>query len=177
MADTLHTPVRPYDPDSPLAHLMEIAAAAVDEASAAEERDAAETSAAHLVYRAYIYSLAQAVDSEAWQGYPVVREHRMRRWEASAVAFLGGGLWLHHTLRISEADGASDVLTLIVPCTCERGYVDLTVDTEDVLIEMLAELRPTYGRSLHDDRTPDCHSVRTGPALLTGGPRNARSIG
>lgn len=165
MADTLHLTVRPYDPDSPLAYLMDIAAASVDEASEAEERDAAETSAAHLVYRTYTYSLAQAVDSEAWQGYPAVREHGARRWEASAVAFLGGGLWLHHTLRISEADGASDMLTLIVPCTCERGYTDITVDTEEVLIEILAELRPTYGRSLHDDRAPDCRSVPSAPLL------------
>ncbi|MFH8470329.1 hypothetical protein [Streptomyces sp. NPDC017991] len=103
-----------------------------------------------------------------------MREHGDRRFEASAVAFLGGGLWLHHTLRISEADGASDVLTLIVPCTCGRGYTDIGVDTEDDLIETLAELRPTYGRSLHDDSAPDCHSVRPVPAL-TGWPRDARS--
>ncbi|MDQ1033076.1 hypothetical protein QF035_010658 [Streptomyces umbrinus] len=96
---------------------MELAAAAVDEGSEEEERDAAETTAAHLVYRAYTYSLALAVDPETWQGYPAVREHGARRFEATAVAFLGGGLWLHHTLRITEADGASDVLTLIVPCT------------------------------------------------------------
>ena len=165
MADTLHPTASPYDPHSPLAYLMEIAAAAADEAAEQDERDAAETSAAHLVYRTYTYSLAQALDSEAWQGYPIVREHGTRRFEASAVAFLGGGLWLHHTLRISEADGASDVLTLIVPCTCERGYTDITVDTEEVLIEMLAELRPTYGRSLHDDRMPDCHSVQPLPRL------------
>lgn len=68
------------------------------------------------------------------------------------------------------------MLTLIVPCTCERGYTDITLDTEDVLIEILAELRPTYGRSLHDDRTPDCHSVQPVPAL-TGRPRDGRSIG
>ncbi|MGW0653686.1 hypothetical protein ACWD4T_33700 [Streptomyces umbrinus] len=174
--DVLPGPGRPYDPDSPLAHLMEIAAAAVDEASEAEERDSAETAAAQHVFRAYTYSLAQAVDSEAWQGYPAVREHRVRRWEASAAACLGGGLWLHHTLRISEEDGASDALTLIVPCTCERGYVDIVLDTEDVLMELLTELRPTHGLSLHDDRTPDCHSVQAVSALA-GGPRDARSIG
>ncbi|MDQ1022602.1 hypothetical protein QF035_000184 [Streptomyces umbrinus] len=165
MADTLHPTVRPYDPHSPLAHLMEIAAAAVDEASEEEERDAAETSAVHLVYRAYTYSLAQAVDPETWQGYPAVREHGARRFEASAVACLGGGLWLHHTLRITEADGASDVLTLIVPCTCGRGYTDTVLDTEDVLIEVLAEPQPTHGLSPHDDRTSDCRSVWSAPPL------------
>ncbi|MEU0646014.1 hypothetical protein [Streptomyces umbrinus] len=165
MADTLHTPARPYDPHSPLAYLMELAAEAVDEGSEDEERDAAETSAAHLVYRAYTYSLAQAVDPETWQGYPAVREHGARRFEASAVASLGGGLWLHHTLRITEADGASDVLTLIVPCTCERGYTDIVLDTEDVLMELLAELRPTHGLSQHDDVAADCRSVQTAPPL------------
>ncbi|MEV2235418.1 hypothetical protein AB0H69_43645 [Streptomyces phaeochromogenes] len=136
----------------------------------------AETAAAQHVFRAYAYSLAQAVEDMDWHGYPAVREHGARRWEASAVAWLDGGLWLHHTLRISEADGASDVLTLIVPCTCGRGYTDIVLDTEDVLLELLAELRPTHGLSLHDDRTPDCHSVQAVPAL-TGGPRDARSIG
>ncbi|MGW0573009.1 hypothetical protein [Streptomyces tauricus] len=174
MDPVLHTPDHPYAPDSPLAYLMDIVAASVDEESEEEERVGAETAAAHHIYAAYAYSLAQAVDSAVWQGHPAVREHGARRFEPSAVAPLGGGLWLHHTLRISEADGASDVLTLIVPCTCGRGYADITVDTEDVLVEILAELRPTYGRSLHDDRVPDCHSVRPVPAL-TGWPRDARS--
>ncbi|MFG2351999.1 hypothetical protein [Streptomyces phaeochromogenes] len=165
MADTLHTAARPYAADSPLAYLMDIAAEAVDAPSEDEERDGAETAAAQHVFRAYAYSFGQAVEGMDWHGYPAVREHGARRFEASAVACLGGGLWLHHTLRISEADGASDVLTLIVPCTCGRGYTDITVDTEDVLMELLAELRPTHGLSLHDDRTPDCHSVQSPPPL------------
>lgn len=163
MDPVLDTPDRTYAPDSPLAQLMEIVAAAVDEASEEEERDAAETTAVHHVHQAYACSLAQAVDSEVWQGYPTVREHGARRWEASAVACLGDGLWLHHTLRISEADGASDVLTLIVPCTCGHGYTDIVLDTEEDLIEVLAELRPTYGRSLHDDHVLDCRSVQPAP--------------
>ncbi|WP_314416166.1 hypothetical protein [Streptomyces sp. DSM 40484] len=65
-------------------------------------------------------------------------------------------------------------MTLIDPSTCDRGYTDIVLDTEDVLIEVLAELRPPYGRSLHDDRAPDCHSVRPVPAL-TGWPQDARS--
>lgn len=32
------------------------------------------------------------------------------------MAWLDGGLWLHHTLRISEADSWIEILTLIVPC-------------------------------------------------------------
>ncbi|MGW6016327.1 hypothetical protein [Streptomyces sp. NPDC055210] len=169
--DVLPAPARPYDPDSPLAYLMEIAAATVDEASEEEERDAAVTGAVHHLAHHFPYSLHAAIDADAWQGHPtvhehgIVREHGVHRFEASAVAFLGGGLWLHHTLRTTEADGASDVLTLIVPCTCGRGYTDIGVDTEDDLIETLADLRPTYGRSLHDDSTPDCRSIQLAPPL------------
>ncbi|MFE2823480.1 hypothetical protein [Streptomyces sp. NPDC059271] len=106
------------------------------------------------MYEAYTYSLAQAVDAAAWQGYPALNLDGRRRREACAVAWLDGGLWLHHTLRITEDDGAVDTLTLIVPCTCGRGYVDIGLDSEEVLMDMLLELRPTAGRSPHDDRVP-----------------------
>lgn len=56
-------------------------------------------------------------------------------------------------------------MTLIVPCTCARGYVDILLDTEDDLIELLSELRPTHGRSPHTDTPVDCHSIRTAPTL------------
>ncbi|MGC4984680.1 hypothetical protein ACLQ18_29235 [Streptomyces sp. DT193] len=109
------------------------------------------------------YSLAQAVDAMAWQGYPVVRESGQRLWEPAAVAWLDGGLWLHHTLCSAEDDGASDVLTLVVPCTCGRGYTDITLDCEDLLMEVLAELRPTHGRSVHHAALLDCVSVPAVP--------------
>ncbi|GDY80593.1 hypothetical protein SAV31267_100780 [Streptomyces avermitilis] len=69
-----------------------------------------------------------AIRAEAGGSYPAVRESGGRQWEASAVAWLAGGLWLHHTLRITKADGASDVRMLIVPGTCGRGrgYIDMT---------------------------------------------------
>ncbi|MEU1536006.1 hypothetical protein [Streptomyces fagopyri] len=93
-------------------------------------------------------------------------ESGSRRWEASAVARLDGGLWLHHTLRITGRDGAQDVLTLVVPCTCGRGYIDMVLDSEGDLMEILAELRPTHGLSPHNDKVPlDCHSVTTTPYL------------
>ncbi|MGW6015583.1 hypothetical protein [Streptomyces sp. NPDC055210] len=157
------TEPHPYDPDSPLAQLMEIAAAAIDEVAENEEREAAEAAAAHLVYRVFTCSLALAVTPVLWQGYPAVRERGVYRWEGSAVAYLGGGLWLHHTLRISETDKVSDVLTLVVPCTCACGYVDIVLGTEEHLIEILMKLRPTYGRSPHDGLTPDCRSVQLLP--------------
>ncbi|MEU1458848.1 hypothetical protein [Streptomyces avermitilis] len=75
------------------------------------------------------------------------------------------------------------MLTLIVPCTCGRGYVDITLDTEDVLMEVLAELPPTNGRSPFIDCLLDCTSVKTArtsaaaSALDGNRPRDGRSIG
>ncbi|MEU1528481.1 hypothetical protein [Streptomyces fagopyri] len=85
--------------------------------------DDAETAAAHHARTAYPSALGQAVDTGAWHGYPPVYDNGSRRWKASAVAWLDGGVWLHHSLRISEDDGATDVLTLVAPCTCGRGYI------------------------------------------------------
>ncbi|WAU82256.1 hypothetical protein O1Q96_22350 [Streptomyces sp. Qhu-G9] len=92
----------------------------------------------------YPDTLAAVVDALDWQGHPALQNTGTGAgsFEPSAVA------WLHHTLRTTEADGASDVLTLIVPCTCGHGYTDIVLDTEEVLLEVLAELRPTHGLSL-----------------------------
>ncbi|MER6288427.1 hypothetical protein [Streptomyces sviceus] len=57
------------------------------------------------------------------------------------------------------------MLTLIVPCTCGRSYTDIVLDSEDMLIEILAELRPTHGKSVHDDSHGDCRTVRTAGPL------------
>ncbi|WP_331724020.1 hypothetical protein [Streptomyces sp. NBC_00005] len=154
----------PYAADSPIAYLLDLAAD-VDEPSEDEQRDDAQTTAAHHIYRAYLNSISHVLEVTDWQGYPAWEGVGGRRFEPSAVAWLDGGLWLHHTLHISEADGARDVLTLIVPCTCTRGYVDILLDTEDDLIEILAELRPTHGRSPHSVTPVDCHSVQTVPPL------------
>jgi hypothetical protein len=164
MTEILHAPAPSYSADSPLAYLLELADQAGGAPTEEEQRDDAETAAAHHVYNAYGYSLAQILDAMSWQGYPAVHESGRQRWEASAVAWLDGGLWLHHTLHITEADGASDVLTLIVPCTCNRGYVDILLDSEDDLMEFLGELRPTHGRSPHTDLS-DCASVSAVPPI------------
>lgn len=159
------TSTRPYASDSPLAVLLALAtdSAGPDET---EQREDAETAAAHHVYVAYAGTLASVVDACDWQGYPSVTVADGRRLEPAAVAWLDGGAWLHHTLRITVDDGASDALTLVVPCTCGRGYVDILLDTEDALIEILTELAPTHGRSPHiTDAAVDCQSIRTGPAL------------
>ncbi|WAU78327.1 hypothetical protein O1Q96_00310 (plasmid) [Streptomyces sp. Qhu-G9] len=166
MPDTLTSPARAYAADSPLAHLLDMAQA-FDAPDADEQREDAVTTAAHHVYTAYPDTLATVVDALDWQGHPALPGTGTGAgpFEPSAVAWLDGGLWLHHTLRISEDDGARDVLTLIVPCTCGHGYTDIVLDTEDVLMELLAELRPTHGLSLHDDRTPGWRSVQSLPPL------------
>ncbi|WP_254644995.1 hypothetical protein [Streptomyces sp. BV286] len=105
------------------------------------------------------------VNALDWQGHPALRDTSADSFEPSAAAWLDGGLWLHHTLRTTEADGASDVLTLVLPCTCGHGYTDIVLDTEEDLMEVLAELRPTHGRSVHDDEAPDCRSVQPAPLL------------
>jgi hypothetical protein len=72
-------------------------------------------------------------------------------------------MWLHHTLRSTENDGVTDVLTLIAPCTCGRGYTDITLDFEDMLLGVLTELRPTHGQSVHHSALLDCASVPAAP--------------
>ncbi|MEU3663976.1 hypothetical protein AB0E77_30155 [Streptomyces sp. NPDC032940] len=163
MTEILALPTRPYAADSPLAYLLDMAAEAAGPTEE-EQRDDAETTAAHHVYTAYPHSLAQVIEAMDWPGYPAKRDG-VCDLEPSAVVWLDGGLWLHHTLHISEADGARDALTLIVPCTCGRGYVDIQLDTEDTLLEILAELRPTHGRSQHTDTPLDCRSVPPLPRL------------
>ncbi|MET8102732.1 hypothetical protein ABZV29_40930 [Streptomyces sp. NPDC005236] len=154
----------PYASDSPLAVLLGIAADVVGPDDDEQREDAA-TAAAHHVYYAYASTLARVVDAIDWQGYPAATGDD-RRHEPSAVAWLDGGAWLHHTLRITEQDGATDVLTLIVPCTCGHGYVDITLDTEDAMVEILTDLAPTHGRSPHlTDGPVDCGSVRAVPTL------------
>ncbi|MGW2690182.1 hypothetical protein ACWC6I_44440 [Streptomyces sp. NPDC001414] len=155
----------PFASDSPLAVLLGIATDAVGPDDD-EQRDDAETTAAHHVYYAYPDTLAGVVDAVDWQGYPSVTLDGGRRLEPSAVAWLDGGAWLHHTLNITVDDGAQDVLTLIVPCTCGRGYVDITLDTEGVLVDVLTDLAPTHGRSPHlTENAVDCGSIRTAAAL------------
>ncbi|MFF3312987.1 hypothetical protein [Streptomyces sp. NPDC002952] len=163
MTETLHTPARPYAADSPLAYLLDLAAEAIGP-SEDEQRDDAQTTAAHHIYQDYPGSLSQVLDATDWQGFPAWTGAGGRH-EPSAVAWLDGGLWLHHTVHISERHGASDALTLMVPCTCTHGYVDIRMDTEGDLVDLLAELRPTRGYCLHTETPVGCRSIHTGPFL------------
>lgn len=134
-------------PDSPLASLFDIAAATT-RISQEEDRDGAEAAAADHVYRAYADTLDRVLEHDAWTGYPALRD---TAFEPSAVAYLDGGLWLHHTIT-HDAD-YHGVLTLIVPCACGRGYVDSQLEDENDLLEILEELRGTGGRSTHGGDT------------------------
>lgn len=153
MTDILESPVAPaLADDSPLARLF---AMVDDEPTADEQRDDAQTAAAHYAYNAYGATIGQVLEAMDWAGQTPVKDNRL---EASATAWLEGGLWLHHTLNISEADGAIDVLTLIVPCGCGNGYVDFQLESEEDLMEILADLRRTGGRVAHQ-HDEDCASV------------------
>lgn len=151
MTETLTPPVT----GSPLAVLFDIVA---DPArlTLEEERDGAETAAADHVYAAYPDTLGQVVDHDAWTGYPALRDHAI---QPSAVAHLGGGLCLHHTIT-TDAD-YHDALTLLVPCTCRYGYIPSLIEDETDLQELLRELRPTGGHAVHrgDTSGPYCASI------------------
>jgi len=147
VTDTLTTPAAPpYEADSPLAELFDIAQA-VGVPTDDEQRDNAETAAAHHVWNQYADTFGRALNDDNWVGRPALKPNGL---EPSAIIPLGGGLWLHHTLDISERDGARDVLTLLAPCNCGRGYLGYELDGEDDLLQILTDLRRTSGRVTHD---------------------------
>ncbi|MEV7254202.1 hypothetical protein [Streptomyces cyaneofuscatus] len=157
MTETLTPPTISPAADSPLALLFEIVATTA-RLTTDEERDVAETAAADHIYTAYPDTLGQAVDHDAWTGYPALRDPAV---QPGAVAHLDGGLWLHHTIT-ADAD-YRDVLTLLVPCTCGHGYVASLLEDENDLLELLEELRHTGGRAVHSGDTggPYCASTPT----------------
>ncbi|MDX2630293.1 hypothetical protein PV381_27700 [Streptomyces scabiei] len=98
MTDILEPVVAPaLDDASPLARLFAMVSE-LDTYTEAEQRDDAEIAAAHHVYNAYSATVGQVLDGEDWAGQIPVKDNRL---EASAVAWLEGGFWLHHTLAIS----------------------------------------------------------------------------
>ncbi|MEU6631761.1 hypothetical protein ABZ905_26290 [Streptomyces parvus] len=142
---------------SPLALLYDIAATAhlTHRFVQDEERELAETAAADHIYTAYPDTLGQALDHEAWSGFPALRDNNV---QPSAVAHLDGGLWLHHT--ITADTDHRDALTLLMPCICGHGYVPTLLEDERDLLELLRELRATGG-AVHSDDTggPYCDSI------------------
>ncbi|MGC5041074.1 hypothetical protein ACLQ2C_36665 [Streptomyces sp. DT73] len=145
MTETLTPPV------TPLTFLFDLVATSARRAQEEESREAV-TAADEHVFRAYRDTLGEAFEQHEWSGCPALRDNGL---EPSAVAPVGGGLWLHHT--ITTDDDYRDVLTLLVPCSCGRGYVDWQLENEQDLLEILTDLRRTDGRGVHGDPdNPDC---------------------
>ncbi|MER5509347.1 hypothetical protein ABT052_29020 [Streptomyces sp. NPDC002766] len=150
MTDTLSPPTTGAGADSPLALLFDIALE-IGVQSDDEQSDDAETAALDHVWSTYPDTLGKALDADDWNGRPGLPGAGL---EPCAVAYLDGGLWLHH----SSHDQEQNVLTLIAPCTCGNGYIDTALDGERDLLQVLTELRATGGRFPHHDERPDCDS-------------------
>lgn len=149
MTETLTPPTAAAD--SPLALLFDIARE-IGTVGEDEQRDNAETAALDHIWNAYPDTLGRALHAEDWSGQPALADAGL---EPSAVAYLDGGLWLHHS---SDGDREQNVLTLIAPCTCGRGYIDTVLDGESDLLQVLTELRATGGRFPHHSDDSDCDS-------------------
>ncbi|MFJ3673706.1 hypothetical protein ACIPSE_45415 [Streptomyces sp. NPDC090106] len=150
MTDTVIPPA--VGADSPLAHLFDM----VREMSVQgeeEQREDAETAALDHIWCVYPDTLGRFVHEEDWTGKATVAGAGL---EPCAVAYLDGGLWLHHC---GSGGHEYRVLTLIAPCTCGNGYIDTVVGGETDLLQLLAELQPTGGRFPHSDRA-DCGSQK-----------------
>ncbi|AXK34675.1 hypothetical protein DVA86_20500 [Streptomyces armeniacus] len=107
----------------------------------ATQRLAAERKAAQFIAWAFPNTLARALDAQAWQGYPPNSTRPgPARW-ACAVAYLGEGLFLHHTQRQHDNDSEEDVLTLIEPCAGPGcgAYVTTRMFSEEALCNRLTE--------------------------------------
>ncbi|MFK0112524.1 hypothetical protein [Streptomyces sp. NPDC091217] len=151
MTETLTPPTVAAGADSPLALLFDIARE-IGVQGEDEQCDDAETAALDHVWNVYPDTLGKALDEDDWKGQPALSGAGL---EPSAVAYLDGGLWLHHS---SDGDKERDVLTLIAPCTCGTGYVDTALDGESDLLQVLNDLRATAGRFPHHNDRPDCDS-------------------
>ncbi|CAL9673399.1 hypothetical protein [Streptomyces sp. enrichment culture] len=151
MTETLTPPTVTLSADSPLARLFDIARE-IGVMGEDEQRDNAETAALDHIWNAYPDTLVKALYAEDWSGQPALAGAGL---EPSAVAYLDGGLWLHHS---SDGDKERDVLTLIAPCTCGNGYIDTVLDGESDLLQILTDLRATDGRFPHHGEDLDCDS-------------------
>ncbi|MFD8726264.1 hypothetical protein ACFV2H_52300, partial [Streptomyces sp. NPDC059629] len=138
MTETLTPPTVTASADSPLALLFDIARE-IGVQGEDEQRDDAETAALDHVWNAYPDTLGKALDEDDWSGKAALAGAVL---EPCAVAYLDGGLWLHHS---SDGDQEQAVLTLIAPCTCQNGYVDTVLDGEADLLQVLTDLRATGG--------------------------------
>jgi hypothetical protein len=77
-------------------------------------------------------TIARVLDPEAWQGYPALYlDGAECEWAIGpcAVAHLGEGLWLHHTIVPGTSRLSEPRWTLIVACAC-GDYREVTVSDD-----------------------------------------------
>lgn len=137
--------------DSPLEQLLSLVGERLADQQAEQGENAAAAAAAHI-YERYPDTLRLVVDEDDWRGHPAVSEHRLA---PAASAHIGQGLWLVHTGTSASDD---EELRLLIPCACERGYVDLLLDGDMDLLGILADCQHQPVRMPHGNPY-DCASL------------------
>ncbi|MFF7365422.1 hypothetical protein [Streptomyces sp. NPDC008125] len=145
-------------PRTPYALLLDIAARLGPAAQRAQERAAAVTVADSHVYGYYPNTLGSALEACDWTGRHALVQQDIA---PSAVAFLGNGIWLHHT----STDPEQHVLTLLIPCACGRGYTGCELADEHDLLLILDALSTSGGLMPHqsDAGGNDCDNTPATP--------------
>lgn len=99
-----------------------------------ERQRAAAEDAAHMgVTCDFPNTLALVVAPEMWRGYPSGGPDERRHEPASAVAYLGQGMWLRHF----EGAYGQHVFSLIRPCPCGRTHEVIILHEELQLHRLL----------------------------------------
>ncbi|MFJ2407057.1 hypothetical protein ACIOUE_37820 [Streptomyces xanthochromogenes] len=112
-------------------------------------------------------TLGSVLWEEHWTGYP--DPWLTEDANGFAVAHLGDGVWVHHTVTTSSCDDGHSVrwqvserhtVTLIAPCSCGQGYRTAPIASEDELLDMVHEFtREPCSISKHGCPHP-CGSAR-----------------
>ncbi|WHM41135.1 hypothetical protein [Streptomyces sp. BPTC-684] len=170
MTHTTHTPARldPLDPGTPAGRVRRLRAMAglahqelaYDAAEAlARQREQAVHAADQLVDSAYWETLKPLLTWSDWTGYPGFEDDEGRYHRPCAIAHVGEGVWLHvETRSRGTADDLYGALSLITPCACGNGYLDLGIEDE---ADFLATFYEYVGSA---DTGPvacasECHSI------------------
>ncbi|MGP3950945.1 hypothetical protein [Streptomyces sp. 7N604] len=112
----------------------------------AHERRSAVESAAAYVRLHFPATLAHVVTEDAWVGYRTLDESETESpftVQACAVAWLGDGVWLHHTeVNDAHIGVRTGHLTLWAPCAC-GNFREHEIEDEYVLAEALDHIHGT----------------------------------
>lgn len=142
------------DMASPVQHLMALVSQRVADQHE-EQREGAQRAAHDYTFRRYADSLQGVLFEDDWTGHPAVPANRLR---PAASAYLGEGLWFVHCASPKGDDGEFDELRLLVPCSCQRGYLDLLLDGEEDLLDSIA-LIVSHQMHMPHDHADDCASL------------------